>query len=384
MAEVRIRVSDRTTSAITRNGNNVSTVMVGGDNENGHDPNDDTGGTMNTTGGEVLLAPPESEWYHGRLDRVASEERLRSFRDERTGSNLGSYLVRESDRKPGSYVLSYLGKTGFNHFRVTAVCGDFYIGGRQFDSLQDLIGYYMHKSDLLKHERLVVPVPPPSPVNDRKRMMAILPYTKMPDTDELTFQKADIFFIHNDLGDGWLWVTAHRTGEQGLVFRDLLADLDETIDPNAVFPWFHPNLTKSEAVEMLVRGKLIAFCTHGAINNIGHFSGGPGSFLVRPSDNSPGDYSLFFHINNQIQRFRIEKKGVRYVMGGRTFDCLEAVINRYKTEQIVEGHTLGHHIRRVSISPHAFNAYNDVDKVDVAPYLNLKRIQWVEKLIETF
>lgn len=46
-------------------------------------------------------------------------------------------------------------------------------------------------------------------------------------------------------------------------------------------------------------------------------------------------------------RFRIEKKGVRYVMGGRTFDCLEAVINRYKTEQIVEGHTLGHYIKRV-------------------------------------
>ena len=32
------------------------------------------------------------------------------------------------------------------------------------------------------------------------------------DTDELTFQKGDIFFVHNDLGDGWLWVTAHRTG----------------------------------------------------------------------------------------------------------------------------------------------------------------------------
>ena len=28
-----------------------------------------------------------------------------------------SYLVRESDRKPGSYVLSYFGKTGINHFR---------------------------------------------------------------------------------------------------------------------------------------------------------------------------------------------------------------------------------------------------------------------------
>ena len=34
-------------------------------------------------------------------------------------------------------------------------------------------------------------------------------------------------------------------------------------------------------------------------------------------------------------------------MGGRTFDCLDAVINRYKTEQIVEGHTLGHHVSKV-------------------------------------
>lgn len=29
-------------------------------------------------------------------------------------------------------------------------------------------------------------------------------------------------------------------------------------------------------------------------------------------------------------------------MGGRTFECLDAVINRYKSEQIVEGHTLQH------------------------------------------
>ena len=129
-------------------------------------------------------------------------------------------------------------------------------------------------------------------------------------SEEYHVQKGDIFFVHNDLGDGWLWVTAHRTGEQGLVFKvkstwtiltmkiyslhkDLLCDLEESIDPNAVFPWFHRNLSKNEAVDLLVRA-------------------GPGSFLVRPSDNSPGDYSLFFHINNQIQRFRIEKKGVRY------------------------------------------------------------------------
>lgn len=77
--------------------------------------------------------PPETEWYHGRLDRYSAEQRLK------TAYKLGSYLgkkkkatnvniydplslhlcraVRESDRKPGSYVLSYLGKTGINHFR---------------------------------------------------------------------------------------------------------------------------------------------------------------------------------------------------------------------------------------------------------------------------
>ena len=52
-----------------------------------------------------------TRWYHGRLDRFQSEERLRLTEKH------GSYLVRESDRKPGSYVLSYFGQTGINHFR---------------------------------------------------------------------------------------------------------------------------------------------------------------------------------------------------------------------------------------------------------------------------
>ncbi|KAH1006006.1 ras GTPase-activating protein 1 [Dendroctonus ponderosae] len=290
--------------------------------DDGNEPNEPVGALAKEPedpdlGDSAHYAPAESLWYHGRLDRYQAEERLWNC------NKLGSYLVRESDRKPGSYVLSYLGRTGMNHFRITAVCGDFYIGGRQFVSLNDLVGYYTECSDLLKRERLVHPVAPPEPVNDKKRVVAILPYTKMPDTDELTFKKGDIFFVHNDMDNGWLWVTAHRTGEQGMIFQELVEDLDDSIDPNTVFPWFHPNCTKNEAVDLLVKA-------------------GPGSFLVRPSDNSPGDYSLFFHINNQIQRFRIEKKGVRYLMGGRIFECLDAVINRYRKEQIVEGYTLQH------------------------------------------
>ncbi|RXG72389.1 Ras GTPase-activating protein 1 [Armadillidium vulgare] len=285
-------------------------------------------------------------WYHGRLDRAQSEERLKQF------GKLGSYLIRESDRRPGSYVLSYLGRSGVSHFKITAVCGDFYIGGRQFSALSDLVGYYTSVSDLLKRERLLYPVPPPEPVNDLRKVVAILPYTKMTETDELSFEKGDIFFVHNELSDGWLWVTAHRTGEQGTIFSDLVETLDEDIDPNIVFSWFHPDITKSDAIDLLIKA-------------------GQGSFLVRPSDNSPGDYTLFFLTNNIIQRFRIEKRGVKYIMGGRTFSCLDAVINRYKTEQILEGHTLGNPVSKLTGDKHNL------------PILQVKEVEQPEKIYAT-
>lgn len=117
------------------------------------------------------------------MDRKSAEARL-------SGQPKGAFLIRESDRKFGSYVLSFNGNTGVHHFRVSAVCGDFYIGGRVFHSLTDLVTFYTLCSDLLKGERLEVPVPPPEPVDDsKKRVVAVLPYTKMPDTDELRFDR---------------------------------------------------------------------------------------------------------------------------------------------------------------------------------------------------
>lgn len=214
-----------------------------------YDPFAGDGDVIDDDSNISLTAPPQSQWYHGRLDRYTAEQRLQA------AGGLGRYLVRESDRKPGSYVLSYLGHTGINHFRVTAVCGDYYIGGRQFDSLSDLIGYYTGWSDLLKKERLIQPVPPPEPVNDKKRAIAVLPYVKMADTDELSFQKGDIFVVHNDMGDGWLWCTLHRTQESGLVFRELLEELDDNVDPNEIYPWFHGDISKEAAVEELAKSE---------------------------------------------------------------------------------------------------------------------------------
>ena len=47
---------------------------------------------------------------------------------------------------------------------------------------------------------------------------------------------------------------------------------------------------------------------------------GEGSFLVRQSENYPGDYSLFFLCEKDVRRFRIERRGNQFLVGGRLFD----------------------------------------------------------------
>ncbi|KAJ8285551.1 hypothetical protein GJAV_G00028140 [Gymnothorax javanicus] len=265
-----------------------------------------------------LTAPPTNQWYHGKLDRTIAEERLRQAR------TAGSYLIRESDRRPGSFVLSFLSMTNVvNHFRIIAMCGDYYIGGRRFSSLSDLIGYYSYVSYLLKGEKLLSPVAPPEPVEDRRRVRAILPYTKVPDTDEISFLKGDMFIVHNELEDGWMWVTNVRTEEQGLIVEDLVEEVGREEDPHEGKVWYHGKINKQEAYNLLM--------TVGQVC----------SFLVRPSDNTPGDYSLFFRTNENIQRFKIcPTPNNQFMMGGRYYNSVDDIIDHYKKEQIVEGYTL--------------------------------------------
>uniref|UniRef100_A0A8C1Z6N7 Ras GTPase-activating protein 1 n=1 Tax=Cyprinus carpio TaxID=7962 RepID=A0A8C1Z6N7_CYPCA len=253
-----------------------------------------------------LSAPPTNQWYHGMLDRTIAEERLRQARTP------GSYLIRESDRRPGSFVLSFLSVTNVvNHFRIIAMCGDYYIGGRRFSSLSDLIGYYSYVSCLLKGEKLSSP-----PVEDRRRVRAILPYTKVPETDEISFLKGDIFIVHNELDDGWMWVTNVRTEEQGLIVDDLVEEVGREEDPHE---------------GKITSNMLLFLCPVGQVC----------SFLVRPSDNTPGDYSLFFRTNENIQRFKISPTpNNQYMMGGRYYNSVDDIIERYRKEQIVEGYTL--------------------------------------------
>lgn len=56
------------------------------------------------------------------------------------------------------------------------MCGDYYIGGRRFSSLSDLIGYYSYVSCLLKGEKLLSPVAPPEVSLTIKQHMTFVDY----------------------------------------------------------------------------------------------------------------------------------------------------------------------------------------------------------------
>ena len=83
----------------------------------------------------------------------------------------------------------------------------------------------------------------------------------------------------------------------------LLLFQNGNVDPVEGNEWYHGDITKQEAAEKLA-------------------SAGPGSWLVRPSDTSKGDYVLYFYGNKQILKFKIQKHGRQYFMGGRYFDRL--------------------------------------------------------------
>lgn len=97
----------------------------------------------------------------------------------------GLYFVRESDRKFGIFFFFYLGRNGISYFRVIVVCGDYYIGGRQFDFLNDLIGYYISWFCLLKDEYFLYLVFFLELVVSKKRVLVKYIYNKVFDIEEL-------------------------------------------------------------------------------------------------------------------------------------------------------------------------------------------------------
>uniref|UniRef100_A0A914UIA8 Uncharacterized protein n=1 Tax=Plectus sambesii TaxID=2011161 RepID=A0A914UIA8_9BILA len=266
---------------------------------------------------------PSIRWYHGRLTREEAEQRL-----GRDGA-VGRFIVRESDNRPGNYVLScIIGERHIMHYPVTFVCGHYFLAGQQFDSLESLVTYHLFSID--KKLPLSEPVEPSSQVLLKSRQrIAILPFSGMPDTDELSFIKGDIFTVHQDLDADWFWATLDRTDESGLVFSGLTEELTNNCVLPSRLPYFHP----TDDVQELA-GRMAAV--------------GVDSFLVRPSGHVPQAFALMVNTGERIEKFLIRQTDDdRFELGGRRFASVNDIVERYKQTDICDGHRLQVPVLRV-------------------------------------
>lgn len=270
-----------------------------------------------------LTAPPLESWYHGRISRQTASDRLEMF------GRPGAYLVRESVGQPGDYAISYLSHLDqVHHFKINSNCGDYYIGGRQFYSLNDLIGFYSNASCILENESLEVPVVPPEPVSLYMMLRATESHIKTPGTDELTIETGEVFLLLSFINQEWGWGRSQNSEMSGLIPIVIMEDVTHE-DTNLGKPWFHDSVGREEAVELLMR------------------KGTPGSYLVRKSRGGAhgGDeinYSMAVRTTNRVQRFLITRYVTGYYLfGGRPFNSMEDVIDRYRNEVILDGLNLG-------------------------------------------
>lgn len=119
----------------------------------------ESSGVLKEKSGEVIhlkypfySADPTTErWFHGHISG-RDAERLLSEKAKN-----GSFLVRESNSKPGDFVLSVrIDESHITHVMIRCQDGKFDVGGgEQFDSLSDLVEHY-RKNPMVERSGTVV------------------------------------------------------------------------------------------------------------------------------------------------------------------------------------------------------------------------------------
>ncbi|VDM46967.1 unnamed protein product [Toxocara canis] len=181
--------------------------------------------------------------FHGFISKKEAETRLLECGLE------GALLLRaeqNADFSKQKYTLSWLSPAHLTvmHYPITLVCGDYFLFGRPFSSLFDLIQTFIQRSDVP-----VLPLRPPSPVEITNRQrMAILPFNAMADSDELSFCEGDLLTELQEVDSQWIWARLEKNTQSGLVAVHLTIPLnDKRISPEEL-PYFH-----EETVEELAR-----------------------------------------------------------------------------------------------------------------------------------
>ncbi|XP_022122314.2 1-phosphatidylinositol 4,5-bisphosphate phosphodiesterase gamma-1 isoform X1 [Pieris rapae] len=91
------------------------------------------------------------EWYHPYCTRAQAEELLRKANAD------GAFLVRPSEKEPGSYAITFRTEREIKHCRIRQEGRLYTIGTVKFESLVELVSYY-EKNPLYKKVKLCFPI----------------------------------------------------------------------------------------------------------------------------------------------------------------------------------------------------------------------------------
>ncbi|KAG8145822.1 hypothetical protein E2320_012283 [Naja naja] len=126
--------------------------------------------------------------------------------------------------------------------------------------------------------------------------------------DELAFKKGDTLKILN-MEEDQNWYKAELCGLEGFVPKNYIK-----MKPH---PWYSGKISRQGAEKALLKRRF------------------RGTFLIRESESSPGDFSISVSYGDQVLHFKVlrDKKG-KYHLWEEKFNSINELVNFYRTSSI--------------------------------------------------
>lgn len=138
--------------------------------------------------------------------------------------------------------------------------------------------------------------------------------------DELSFPKGCIIKVLS-MEEDQNWYKAEYEGKEGFVPSNYI-DLKP-------YCWYVNKVSRQDAEEILLDMKN------------GEYTQKDGAFLVRPSESSPGDFSLSVKFGSQVQHFKVLRDGAgKYFLWVVKFDSLNDLVKYHRTQSVSRSQTI--------------------------------------------
>ncbi|VIO97144.1 SH2 domain containing protein [Brugia malayi] len=249
--------------------------------------------------------------FHGFITEEEVEYRLRKCKID------GALILHaEQNSITPKFCLSWLPSVSNSvmHLSIDQVCGEYFLFGKSFTTLSDLIQTFVNES-----KTAVLPLQPPSPVKlvNRQRI-AVLPFRAMPDTNEISFCEGDLLTEIQRVDNEWAWARLEKNGKSGLVALQLTVPLnDKNVKPEEL-PYFH-----DEPINVLTQ-RLTQYTD--------------GCYLLRHSFVQSSSYTLMVNIDQHIEKFQIKRTADgNFEIDGQIFATIPDIIERYSEKEICKG-----------------------------------------------